>query len=191
MTLAPAEAADQAGGFVAAVSRGSEHAFSKRIEGRIRLLAGLGVEGDAHLGRTVQHRSRIARDPTQPNLRQVHLLQAELHDELRGQGFEVAAGQLGENVTTRGLDVLGLPTGARLQLGATAVVQVTGLRNPCRQLNDFRPGLIAACLDRDEAGRLVRKAGVMAIVVTGGEVRPGDSIAVELPPPPYARLEPV
>jgi hypothetical protein len=178
-------------GLVAAVGCAAEHTFSKPATGCIRLLAGLGVEGDAHLGRTVQHRSRVARDPSEPNLRQVHLIHGELHDELRAQGFDVAPGLMGENVTTRGVDLLALPTGTRLRLGEDAVVEVTGLRNPCAQLDGLQQGLMAAVLDRDEDGNLVRKAGVMAVVVTGGEVRPGDRIAVALPPPPHARLRPV
>jgi MOSC domain-containing protein YiiM len=176
---------------VTAVSRSGEHAFSKRNEESIRLLAGLGVEGDAHAGRTVQHLSRIARDPTVPNLRQVHLIHAELHDELRAAGFAVAAGDMGENVTTRGVDLLGLATGTRLRLGGEAVVEVTGLRNPCAQLDRFAPGLMAAVLDRGADGGLVRKAGIMAVVLTGGEVRPGDAIRVEPPPEPHRALEPV
>jgi MOSC domain-containing protein YiiM len=173
---------------VTAVSRGSTHAFSKSAQERIRLLAGLGVEGDAHLGVTVRHRSRARRDPTAPNLRQVHLLAAELHDELGAAGFAVAPGQMGENVTTRGVDLLALPVGTRLRLGRDAVVEVTGLRNPCVQLDRFRPGLMAAVLDRDEHGGLVRRAGVMAIVVTGGDVRPADAIRIELPAGPHRPL---
>ena len=174
---------------VTAVSRSAVHAFSKPTQESIRLLAGLGVEGDAHLGETVKHRSRVARDPTQPNLRQVHLIHAELHDELRAAGFHVRAGEMGENVTTRGIDLLGLPAGTRLFLGETAVVEMTGLRNPCAQLDRFQPGLMAAVLDRDADGRLVRKAGIMGVVVAGGEVRPGDAVCVELPPEPHRRLE--
>ena len=136
-------------GMVTAVSRSAKHTLVKANADSIRLLAGLGVEGDAHLGATVKHRSRVARDPTQPNLRQVHLIHAELHDELRQAGFTVSAGQMGENVTTRGVDLLGLPTGARLHLGETAVVEVTGLRNPCAQLDRIQPGLMAATLERD------------------------------------------
>jgi MOSC domain-containing protein YiiM len=174
---------------VVAVSRAAEHALGKQPQDRIRLLAGLGVEGDAHAGRTVQHRSRVARDPDAPNLRQVHLIHAELHEELQGRGFDVAPGAMGENVTTRGIDLLGLPAGARLRLGAEAVVQVTGLRNPCVQLDGLQPGLMAAVLDRDDDGSLVRKAGIMAVVLAGGEVRPGDRIAVELPPAPHVPLD--
>jgi MOSC domain-containing protein YiiM len=158
---------------------------------RIRLRAGLGVEGDAHQGESVKHRSRVKRDPTQPNLRQVHLIHAELHDELREAGFDVAPGQMGENVTTRDVDLLGLPAGARLRLGETATVEVTGLRNPCAQLDGIQPGLMAATLDRDDEGTLVRKAGIMAVVLIGGDVQPGDPIAVELPSEPHHRLEPV
>ncbi len=176
-------------GTVAAVSRSGRHTFSKPIEESIRLLAGLGVEGDAHMGETVKHRSRVRQDPTQPNLRQVHLIHAELFDELRTEGFQVSAGQMGENITTRGIDLLGLPTGARLHIGESAIVEVTGLRNPCAQLDNFQPGLMAAVLDRDADGNLVRKAGIMGIVTAGGDVRPGDSIHVELPPEPYRPLD--
>jgi MOSC domain-containing protein YiiM len=157
----------------------------------ITLLEGLGVEGDAHLGETVQHLSRIRRDPTQPNLRQVHLVHAELHDELRDRGFELEPGQMGENVTTRGVDLLALPVGTRLRLGDTALIEITGLRNPCKQLNGIQDGLMAATLDRGADGELIRRAGVMAIVITGGEVRPGDPIATELPAEPHRALEPV
>jgi MOSC domain-containing protein YiiM len=178
-------------GTVEAVSLSAAHTFGKPNRDAVRLLAGLGVEGDAHLGVTVKHRSRVARDPTQPNLRQVHLIHAELHDELGAAGFVVKPGEMGENVTTRGIDLLALPVGARLHLGAAAVVEVTGLRNPCVQLDRFQPGLMAAVLDRDEHGGLVRKAGVMGIVVAGGDVRPGDRVRVELPPGPHRPLEPV
>jgi MOSC domain-containing protein YiiM len=178
-------------GIVTAVGRSATHTFSKPGCERIRLLAGLGVEGDAHLGETVKHRSRVAKDPSQPNLRQVHLIHAELHDELRHRGFCVAAGDVGENVTTRGVDLLGLPVGARLWLGAAAVVEVTGLRNPCRQLDGFQSGLMRAVLDRDADGNLIRKAGIMGIVLIGGEVRPGDVVRVELPPPPHRPLQSV
>lgn len=179
------------GPVVTAVCRSAAHTFGKPLEDCIRLLAGLGVEGDAHLGVTVKHRSRVARDPTQPNLRQVHLLHAELHDTLRAAGFPVEAGTMGENVTTRGLDLLGLPTGARLHLGGRAVVEVTGLRNPCSQLDGLAPGLMAATLEHDAEGRLVRKAGVMAVVLVGGDVRPRDPVGVELPPEPHRPLVPV
>jgi MOSC domain-containing protein YiiM len=176
---------------VVAVSQSSRHGFSKQPRLEVRLVAGLGVEGDAHAGATVKHRSRVARDPTQPNLRQVHLLHAELLDALRGRGFDLAPGDVGENVLTAGVDLLGLPTGTRLHLGDRAVVEVTGLRNPCAQLDRFRPGLMAAVLERDAAGNLVRKAGVMAIVVASGAVRPRDPIAVRLPAAPHLPLRPV
>jgi hypothetical protein len=176
---------------VTAVSRSERHTFSKPIQERITLVAGLGIDGDAHEGALVKHRSRVRRDASQPNLRQVHLIHAELHDELKAAGFVVAAGQMGENVTTRGVDLLALPTATRLLLGAEAVVEVTGLRNPCTQLDDFQPGLMRAVLGRDEHGAVVRKAGVMGIVLAGGVVRPGDAIRVELPSPPHRALEPV
>ena len=178
-------------GVVVGVSRSGGHTFSKPAQESIRLVAGLGVEGDAHQGATVKHRSRVARDPSQPNLRQVHLIHGELHDELLGKGFDVAPGQMGENVTTRGIDLLTLPTGARLRLGEECVVEVTGLRNPCAQLDGFQEGLMGAVLDRDEDGNLVRKAGVMAVVVVGGDVRPGDLVSVELPAAPHTPLAPV
>jgi MOSC domain-containing protein YiiM len=176
---------------VEAVSRSAAHTMGKPNQASIHLLAGLGVEGDAHAGATVKHRSRVRVDPSRPNLRQVHLIHAELHDELGAAGFAVSPGQMGENVTTRGIDLLGLPTGTRLCLGETAVVEVTGLRNPCKQLNGIQPGLMAATLDRDAAGNLIRKAGVMGIVVAAGEVRPRDAINVELPPEPHRVLQPV
>ena len=176
-------------GIVTAVSRSATHTFSKSNLASIRLLAGLGVEGDAHSGKYVKHRSRVARDPTQPNLRQVHLIHTELHDELRAAGFTVSAGQMGENITTRGVELLDLPTGTQLHLGETAVVEVTGLRNPCYQLDHFQQGLMAAVLGRDEQGNLIRKSGVMGIVLADGEVQPGDPIHVKLPPPPHRALE--
>lgn len=166
---------------VLAVSSSRSHTLSKPNQLSIRLLDGLGVEGDAHAGVKVKHRSRVLRNPDQPNLRQVHLIHAELFEDLRMAGFAISPGVMGENITTRGLDLLGLPTGARLLLGEDAIVEVTGLRNPCRQLDDIQPGLMAAVLGRDEHGNLVRKAGIMGVVVAGGEVRPGDAIGVELP----------
>jgi MOSC domain-containing protein YiiM len=176
-------------GTVTAVSRSGEHTFSKQQEAYIRLLAGRGVEGDAHCGETVRHRSRVAADPSQPNLRQVHLIHSELHDELSAKGVTIAPGQMGENITTRGIYLLALPTGSCLHIGATAVVEVTGLRNPCAQLDHFQDGLLAAVLDRDENGELIRKAGVMGIVLVGGVIRPQDCVHVTLPPPPFKPLE--
>ncbi|MGV3494244.1 MAG: MOSC domain-containing protein, partial [Ramlibacter sp.] len=163
-------------GSVVAVHRSSSHGFSKHAQEAITLVAGLGVEGDAHAGVTVKHRSRVARDPSAPNLRQVHLLQAELFDELIDRDHAVFPGDLGENVTTRGLDLLALPAGTRMRLGADAEIEITGLRNPCSQIDRFQPGLMQAVLDRDAQGNLVRKAGVMAVVLAGGQVRPGDAI---------------
>ncbi|PZS13751.1 MAG: MOSC domain-containing protein [Pseudonocardiales bacterium] len=178
-------------GQVIAVSRDGSHRFSKAPVEVIRLIEGLGLEGDAHAGVAVQHLSRVRRDPTQPNLRQVHLVHSELHDELAGRGFTVTPGDMGENVTTRGIDLLGLPTGTRLRLGAEAVIELTGLRNPCVQLNGFATGLMAAVLDRAADGSLIRKAGVMSIVIAGGHVRAGDPIGMQLPPGRHLPLEPV
>ena len=175
-------------GAVLTVAVNGAHAFSKPAVARIHLLPGLGVEGDAHCGPTVKHRSRVAKDPTQPNLRQLHLIHAELFDELAGQGFAVKAGDLGENVTTRGIDLLALPRGTRLHLGDHAIIEVTGLRNPCWQIDAFQDGLMQACLGRDAAGHVIRKTGVMSVVIAGGDVAPGDAIRVVLPPDPHERL---
>ncbi len=174
---------------IVSVSRAAGHGFSKAVRAEIRLLPGLGVEGDAHCGETVKHRSRVKVDPTQANLRQVHLLQCELFEELADGGIAIGPGEMGENVLTRGIDLLTLPTGARLRLGDKALVEITGLRNPCHQIEDFRPGLLTAVLGRDANGGLVRKAGVMAIVLEGGLVRPGDAIGVTLPALPHRALE--
>jgi MOSC domain-containing protein YiiM len=178
-------------GRVVAVHRSSGHTFSKFAEEEVRLVEGLGVEGDAHAGTTVRHRSHAARRPGAPNLRQVHLLHAELFDELVERGHAVFPGDLGENVTTRGIDLLALPAGTRLRIGANAEVQLTGLRNPCSQIDRFQPGLTASVLDRDATGAIVRKSGVMAVVARGGIVRPGDTILVHLPQPPHHALQPV
>lgn len=174
---------------ILAVGAHGTHDFSKPLLPAITLLVGLGVAGDAHCGVTVKHRSRVAQNPHQPNLRQVHLLDSETLDRLRDEGFAVAPGALGENVTTRGIDLLGLPRGARLHLGETAVVEVTGLRNPCHQLNRFQPGLMNAVLGRDPDGGLVLKGGIMAVVLQGGILAPGDAIRVEMPAPPHVAME--
>ena len=176
---------------VVAVSASPSHTMSKSNALFILLDVGMGVVGDAHRGATVKHRSRVRKDPTQPNLRQVHLIHAELHDDLKAQGFELQPGEMGENITTRGIDLLGLPTGTLLLLGGRATVEITGLRNPCFQLDGPDKGLMEATLERTSGGELVRKAGVMAVVVEGGEVRPGDEISVQLPSPPYRPLQPV
>ena len=180
---------DTALGVIVAVSRDGAHNFTKPNVESIELVAGLGIRGDAHLGTTVQHRVRVREDPTRPNLRQVHLMHAELHDELRAQGFDVSGGQMGENITTRGVDLLNLPTGTRLHLGSEAVVEITGLRNPCAQLDDFQDGLLKACIEKDEQGNIIRKAGVMSIVLVGGEVFMNDEIRVEYPPEPHQALQ--
>lgn len=178
-------------GTIVAVATAPTHRFSKAVGPSIRLAEGEGVVGDAHAGVRVKHRSRVARDPTAPNLRQVHLIHAELFDELAAKGFAVAPGDLGENVTTRGIDLLGLSAGTILKLGGEAEIEVTGLRNPCRQLDAFRPGLMQAVLGRDPSGGLVRKAGIMAVVRAGGTLRAGDGIGVLAPPGPFRKLEPV
>ena len=172
---------------VIAVASSGAHGFSKDVQPEIILEVGLGVRGDAHQGVTVKHRSRVRQDPTQPNLRQVHLIAAELHEELAAKGFRVGPGSMGENVTTCGLDLLALPRGTLLHLG-DAVVEVTGLRNPCAQLNDHQPGLMSAVLDRAADGSLVLRAGIMGVVRQGGTVRPGDAVSATLPPLPHEAL---
>ena len=174
---------------VVAVHASPSHTFHKQSQPMIQLLVGLGVEGDAHCGATVKHRSRVAQNPDQPNLRQVHLMHAELFNELEAAGFTVAPGELGENITTRGVDLLSLPVGALLEIGESVTVELTGLRNPCSQIDRFQTGLLAAVLGHDEAGNLVRKAGVMGIVIASGLVRPSDPIHIVLPPLPHQPLE--
>lgn len=179
------------GATVVSVSASRSHSFSKRPREGLTLLRGLGILNDAHCGETVKHRSRVARDPSHPNLRQVHLIHEELFHELSQNGVSVVAAELGENITTRGIALLELPTGTKLLIGADAVVELTGLRNPCVQIEQFKKGLQAAVIARAKDGSLIRKAGVMGIVVIGGEVRPGNRISVELPPLPHHRLKPV
>ena len=175
-------------GHVVAVSRDDVHRFSKPARESITLIAGIGVEGDAHAGATVQHLSRIKRDPTTPNLRQVHLIHSELFDDMAERGHEVTPGALGENITTAGIDLLGLPRGTRLELGEDAVIEITGLRNPCAQINGLSEGLMKELVHVDDTGATVRLAGVMSVVLAGGVVRPGDSIRVL---PPAGRHEPL
>ncbi|MFI6950371.1 MOSC domain-containing protein [Streptomyces sp. NPDC050422] len=177
------------GGTVTAVSSNEAYSFTKPNRDSVTLLTGLGVEGDVHAGVTVKHRSRVAQDPTQPNLRQVHLMHEELFDEVREAGFDVSPGDLGENVTTHGVDLLALPVGTLLHLGGEAVVEITGLRNPCLQIDNFQDGLLKRVVGRDEAGHIVRKAGIMSVVAVGGVVRPGDPVRVELPAEPHRPLE--
>lgn len=195
---------------VVAVSRDGTHRFSKVPRQAITVVAGMGVAGDAHAGTLVQHRSRVRRDPNQPNLRQVHLIQTELLDEARAAGHDVAPGGLGENVLTEGLDLLALATDSRLLIG-DAVLRVTGLRNPCHQINEYSAGLLNIVVARiDGVGssadvtlsasggadaldgvRIVRRAGVMAVVERDGEIRPSMFIDVLAPPEPHRPLAPV
>lgn len=172
---------------VVSVHRKSTHTFSKEVVDSIELIEGIGIAGDAHAGPTVKHRSRVAKDPSTPNLRQVHLIHRELFDLVAEAGFEVGPGQLGENITTADLDLLALPVGTRLRIG-DAVLTVTGLRNPCTQIDNFQPGLLKQVVRRRKDGSIERLAGVMSIVSRGGTVRPGATIEVELPPEPHFPL---
>jgi len=172
---------------VVGVQISGKHAFSKVPQDAIRLIENFGVEGDAHAGATDQHLYHIRRFGQHPNLRQVHLIQAELLDEVAGKGHAVCPGELGENISTRHVDLLGLPTGTRLRLGSEAVIELTGLRNPCHQIEDFQPGLLKHLVEKKPTG-LVRRAGVMSVVLQGGDVRPGDAIEIELPPLPHEPL---
>lgn len=174
---------------VLALSISPTHSMQKKNQSSIRLMTGLGVEGDAHAGKTVKHRSRVAKDPSQPNLRQVHLIHTELHSELEQKGFAINPGEMGENITTAYLDLLGLAKGTRLHIGPEAVIEITGLRNPCHQLDRIKPGLMQAVLDRDAAGNLIRKAGIMGIVIHGGLIQTGDQIHAVFPPLPHQKLE--
>jgi len=174
---------------VSAVHRSATHSFSKQPAAEIELLAGLGVRGDAHEGARVKHRSRVKADPTQPNLRQVHLMHEELFADMADEGFTVTPGDLGENITTRGIDLLGLPVGAVLRLGPDALLVTTGLRNPCTQIENFQSGLLSTVLKRDDDGSVVKLAGIMTVVVSSGIVRPGDDVDVSMPPAPLRPLE--
>jgi len=176
-------------GIVISVSKSKSHTFSKYESDKIMLLKGLGVEGDAHMGEKVKHRSRVAKDPTQPNLRQVHLIHSELFDELKQKGFKLNPGQMGENITTQEIDLLALPKDTILTIGKNAKVKITGLRNPCKQINSIKTGLMHAVLDKDKKGNLIRKAGIMGIVIAGGEVKVEDKITIELPTKPHLKLE--
>lgn len=179
-------------GIVTALHKSATHSLQKWPQDEIQLLAGLGVAGDAHMGVTIKHRSRVAQDPSQPNLRQVHLIHSELHQELQAKGFQIVAGAMGENITTEGLDLLGLPKDTILKIGDTAQVKITGLRNPCSQLDGIQQGLMKAVLDKDADGNLIRKSGIMGIVEESGTIRSGDSIEVHLPSQkPYQKLEKV
>lgn len=176
-------------GRVVAVHRSADHTFAKSVSDEISILPGLGVEGDAHCGPRVKHRSRVAANPDQPNLRQVHLMSSEIFDEVGEAGFTVQPGDLGENITTEGIDLIGLPTGTLLRIGERALVSLTGLRNPCGQINGHEDGLLKAMVGNDENGNTVRKAGVMSVVMLGGTIRPGDEIVIALPPEPHVPME--
>ena len=175
---------------VISVSKSENHTLQKWNEKEIKLIEGLGVEGDAHMGKTVKHRSRVIKDPTQPNLRQVHLIHIELHEELQEKGYNIRPGEMGENITTRGIDLLKLPKDTILKVGEESEIKITGLRNPCHQLESIQEGLMKAVLDKDEEGNLIRKAGIMGVVISSGIIKVGDKIEIKLPKEkPYKKLE--
>lgn len=175
---------------VVAVACDSKHNIIKPVQAHITLIAGWGVEGDAHAGETIQHRYDKRRNPTAPNLRQIHLMHAELFDHMADQGMTVRPGQMGENITTRDIDILSLPQGTRLKLG-NAVIELTGLRNPCKYLNTIAPGLMKACLAKHKDGTPFPQSGVMGMIIAGGIVKAGDAIEIVLPEKPHHRLLPV
>ena len=176
-------------GTVIAVSTSPVHNFSKENQESVKLIKGLGIDGDAHKGEKTQHLYQVRNKPDQPNLRQVHLIHSELHAELEKEGFKILPGQMGENITTKGIDLLHLPVGTKLHLGPEAIVEVTGLRNPCYLLDKFKPHLKEACIGRDDEGKITeRKSGIMSGVLEGGIVKPNDVIRVELPPKPYVTM---
>ncbi len=176
---------------VTSVAARHGHGLGKDTCAEITLIANEGVAGDAHCGITVKHRSRVAKDPSQPNLRQVHLIHTELFEELATKGFKVGAGNLGENILTAGLDLLACPKDAELRFPSGAILKIAGLRNPCNQINGHSLGLMQALLDTADDGSLIRKGGVMAIVLVGGIVKVNDDIAVHLPAKPWLALQPV
>jgi len=162
------------------VNSDDAYRFSKIARQSVRLVEGHGIEGDAHAGRFVKHRYQAKKEPLTPNRRQVHLIQSELFEEMRGFGFIIEPGDLGENVTTVGIDLLALPLGAQLHLGESAVVELTGLRMPCGLIDKFQTGLKRSMIVRTPRGVTFR-AGVLGIVTSSGDVRPGDLVRAELP----------
>lgn len=172
-----------------AVSVDGKHRFSKTSRPSIALTSGHGIEGDAHYGPFVRHRYLARRDPSAPNLRQVHLIPSELFDALRTSGYEVHPGDLGENIATVGLALESLPLGTILLLGASATLQLTGLRTPCVLIDRFKSGLRKRL--EGDAARPRFRAGVMATVTKGGDVSPGDRIRTVLPAPPHQALPPL
>jgi MOSC domain-containing protein YiiM len=173
---------------VKSVSKSLSHTFSKNVVGQIKLIEGLGVEDDVHLGKTVKHQYLAKKYPTSANLRQVHLIHYELIEELNENGFSVSDGDLGENITTIGIDLLNLPTDTILKIGNEAVVKITGLRNPCVQLDMFQKGLLKAVIEKDENGNVIRKCGIMGIVIKSGIVRIDDAIEIIFPQKPFKKL---
>lgn len=174
---------------VVSLSTSPTHSMSKKKVTQVELIKGIGISGDAHAGKKVKHRSRVRQNPDQPNLRQVHLIHSELFEELSTKGFMIKAGEMGENITTKGIDLLALSKGCILSIGSDVKVEITGLRNPCDQLNGLQEGLLNAVLDKDGNGKLIRKAGIMGVVLTSGIVKNGDKIIEFYQPEKHQALE--
>lgn len=174
---------------VISVSRSSGHSFRKACEESINLIEGFGVEGDVHAGKKIKHTFLAKEDPDRKNIRQIHLIAAELFTELKGKGFNVDPGQLGENITTEGIDLLSLPTGTLLHIGNGAVIELTALRQPCIQIDEFQQGLLKEVVYKDSGGNIIRKVGVMGVILVSGAVSPNDEIIVETPDKPHHKLD--
>jgi hypothetical protein len=173
-------------GYVHSVSASPRHGFSKLVRESITLIKGHGVDGDAHAGAFVKHRYLARWRPRMANERQVHLINQALFEELFSEGFNVQPGNLGENVTTRGIDLLRLPLGTMLALGPTAAVELRGLRTPCVLVDRFRKGLLKALVRKGEQPRF--RAGVMGVVREGGILFPGNPVKVTISPAPWQAL---
>jgi len=176
-------------GKVHSLSSSAQHSFSKHTTHQVEVIKGIGIKGDAHAGVKVKHRSRVAKDPNQPNLRQIHLIHLELLKELVAKGYTVNPGDLGENITTEGISILNLPKDTILKIGENVAIQITGLRNPCHQIDKFQKGLLKEVVGKNDAGDIIRMAGIMAIVLEGGMIKVNDEILVELPALPHQKLE--
>ena len=113
----------------------------------------------------------------------------EILSELNDKGFSVIPGELGENITTQGIDLLSLPQGCQLHIGKTTIIELTALRNPCVQIENFQTGMLKEVISKDKQGKIMRKLGMMGVVLSGGHVQPNDEITIQLPEQPHKSLE--